>query len=141
MVTRSSIFSKWKTALTAASLTASDIIDSSLTVTIKGSYNDNKDKRFLPVVTIDKTLMPNVDTPYFSSEKAFDSRREVKTIIDIYATKNTHIEQISQQIDDYITTNGLSELSLIGFDEDDELQPANTNMAHHRAMMFTFKAR
>jgi len=142
MTTRSDIFSTIKTALTAASLSASDLSDSSISVSIKGEYNNNsKNKNQLPVVTISKAQLPNSDVPFFNSDIAFDTRREARVLIDIYATKNTHIDQITQQIDNYITTNGISGLSVIGFDEDDELQQPNSNLAHHKALMYTFKVR
>ncbi len=142
MATRSSIFSSIKSALTSASLTASDLQDSSISVTIKGEFNNNsKNKHQLPVVTISKAELPSVDTPFFNSDKAFDSRREAHVLIDIFATKNTHIDQLTQQVDDYLSTNGVSGLSIIGMDEDDELQPANSNIAHHKTLMYTFKVR
>jgi len=142
MTTRSSIFSTIKSALTSASLTASDLSDSSISVSIRGEYNNNaKNKSKLPVVTISKAELPSVDTPFFNSDKAFDSRREAKVMIDIFATKNTHIDQLSQQIDNYISTNGISGLSVIGFDEDDELQSPNSNLAHHKSLFYTFKVR
>ena len=142
MTTRSSIFSTIKSALTSASLTASDLSNNSISVTIKGEFNNNvKNKHSLPVVTISKAELPPVDVPFFNGSKKFDSRREAHVLIDIYATKNTHIDQISQQIDDYISVNGISGLSIVGFDEDDELQQPNSNIAHHKTLMYTFKVR
>jgi len=140
-MSRTSIFSSIKTALTAASLTTSDLSSSSLPVTIKGVYNNNKDKRSLPVLVINKASIVPVDTPFFNSDKAFDSRREVHVLLDVYATKNTHIDQLSDQIDNYFTLNRVGGLSLIGFDEDDELQTPNSNLAHHKSLMLTFKLR
>jgi len=142
MATRSDIFSTIKSALTTASLTASDLSNSSISVTIKSEFTNNpKNKSQLPVVTISKAELPSVDVPFFNSDKAFDSRREAKVMLDVFATKNTHIDQLTQQIDDYISTNGIDGLSIIGMDEDDALSPANSNMAHQKTLMYTFKVR
>lgn len=142
MTTRSDIFNTIKSALTSANLTASDLSDSSLTVSIKGEYTNNpKNASQLPVVTISKAELPSVDTPFFNSDIAFDSRREARVMIDIFAKKNTHIDQLSQQIDSYISTNGITGLSIIGFDEDDELTTPNSNLAHHKTLFYTFKVR
>lgn len=142
MTTRSSIFSTIKSALTTANLTASDLSDSSISVTIKGEYTNNpKNQSQLPVVTISKASLPSVDNPFFNSDIAFDSRREAKVMIDVFAKKNTHVDQISQQIDNYITTKGISGLSIIGFDEDDEFITPNSNIAHRKTLFYTFKVR
>jgi hypothetical protein len=142
MTTRSGIFNSIKSALTAASLIASDLSSSSIPVTIRGEFNNNKDNaHLLPVVTISKAQLPNVDSPFFNSSIAFDSRREARVMIDIYAKKNTHIDQLCQQIDDYISTNGITGLSVLGFDEDDEFQTPNSNLAHRKSLFYTFKVR
>ena len=142
MATRSSIFSTIKSALTTASLTASDLQNSSIDVTIKGEFNNNaKNKHQLPVVTISKAELPSVEVPFFNSGKAFDSQREARVLIDIFATKNIHIDQLTQQVDDYISLNGISGLSLLGVDEGDELSEPNNNLAHRKTLMYTFKVR
>lgn len=142
MATRSDIFTNIKSALTSASLTASDLSNSSISVTIKGEYvNNPKNKSQLPVVTISKAELPSVDTPFFNSSKAFDTRREARVMIDVFASKNTHIDQITQQIDNYISTNGITGLSIIGMDEDDAITNPNDNLAHQKTLMYTFKVR
>lgn len=142
MTTRSGIFNSIRGSLVSASLTASDLSSSSIPVSIRGEFNNNKSNAsLLPVVTVSKAEMPSVGTPFFNSDLAFDSFREVHVLIDIFAKKNTHIDQLASQIDNYFSTYGVSGLSIVGFDEDDELQSPNSNLAHHKSLMYTFKVR
>ena len=139
MGVRQDIYSSIKTALNSASLTASDLKSSSRAVTIKSVYNNNKDKRSLPVITISRVNMPTTDKVAFGT--GFLSEREPRVIIDIYGQYNTHVEQLADQIDNYFKNNkfSLSGLSLIGIDEDDELSNANDNKVHHKSLFLTFK--
>lgn len=139
MGVRQDIYSSVKSALTAASLSASDASSSSIAVTLKGVYNNSKDKRNLPVVTISRIMMPTTGTVAFGD--GMPSHRNPQVMLDIYGSKNTHVEQIADQIDTYITNNkfNLSGLSLIGIDEDDELSNANDNKVHHKSLFLTFQ--
>lgn len=131
---RQDIYSSIKSALTAASLTASDLESSSRTVTIKSVYNNNKDKRNLPVITISRVMLPSTDTVAFDT--GFSSERDAKVMIDIYASVNTHVEQLADQIETYLKNNPLG-YSIIGVDEDDELTTPNDNKAHHKTLFYT----
>lgn len=136
MGVRNDIFTSMKNALTSASLTASDTSSSSIAVTIKGVYNDAKDKRDLPVVVINRAEVPT--TGLFAFGTGLKSEREPKVQLDIFAKKNTHIDQLSDQIDTYFQSNTISGLMLIGMDESDELSPANENKVHHKSLFLTF---
>ena len=136
MGVRSDIFNSLKTFLESASLTASDASSSSIPVTIKGVYNDSKDKRSLPVVVINRATPESTGLMAFGD--GFESEREPKVMIDIYAQKNTHIDQITDQIDTHFQNNKISELMLIGMNEDDELTQPNDNKAHHKSLFLTF---
>ena len=139
MGVRQDIYSSIKTALTSASLTASDLQSSSRTVTIKSVYNNNKDKRNLPIVTISRVMMPTTDKIAFGD--GFLAERNPQVMLDIYAQYNTNVEQIADQIDNHFKNNNfsLSGLSLIGMDEDDELSNANDNKVHHKSLFLTFR--
>lgn len=138
MGVRKDLFTAVNAALTTASLTASDASSSSITVTIKGEYNNNSDKRNLPVVTVSKVTVPTTGT--FAFGTGVLSEREPRIMIDIYGQRVPHVEMIADQIDDYIkiTDDPFDGFMLIGMDEDDELSTPNANKAHHKTLFLTF---
>lgn len=136
MGVRTSLFSTIKSALTSASLTASDASSSNIPVTLKGEYNNNSDKRSLPVVTISKVTNPTTGVLAFG--EGFLAETEPRIMIDIYTQRLPHVEQIADQITSYLKNNKLG-YSLKGIDEDDELTNPNDNKAHHKTLFLTFE--
>lgn len=135
MGVRQDIFSTVKSALISASLTASDIQNSSINVTIKGEYNDNKDKRSLPVVTISKVSLPSSNSIAFG--EGYLSHRTPRIMLDIYGQRIQHVEMIADQIDDYLRNNKIG-YSIISVEEDNELTTPSSQTAHHKTLYYTF---
>ena len=132
MGVRTELFSAVFTALSSASLTASDSASSSRTVTIKGEYSDKTDS--LPVVTVSKVNNPTEGTFFYGG----GSIREPRIIIDVYSNIPKHVEQLADQIDDYLWDNPISGYMLVGLDDSDELSPANDNKVHRKSMFLTY---
>lgn len=134
---RSDIFTEIKSFLTAASLSASDPQNPSLSVTLKGMYS-NKDKGSLPVIAIGGAN-PDSDGRLFFDSDGFSAQREVRVPLQLYTSAMTHLDQITDQVDNAFQTGKIDGITLIGLETDDELTLPNDNKAHRRNIFLTFK--
>lgn len=132
---RSSVFTTLKSALTAASITASDADSSSISPTYTGVFSDNS-KNF-PEIVINRAQPSSSGKIAFND--GFDHEKIIDVFIDIYAKKNTHIDQLTDALANYFNNNSIAGLPLIGWEEDDELSEPNENKLHHKTISLAFK--
>lgn len=132
---RQSVFSTLKSALTAASITASDADSSSITPTYTGMFSDKT--KNLPEIVINRASPESTGKMAFND--GFDHEKIVNVALDIYAKKNVHVDQLSDGISNYFTNNSISGFPLVGWEEDDELSEPNDNKLHRKTIFLAFK--
>lgn len=132
---RSNVFTDLKSFLSSANLTASDVTNSSIPVSLVGMYNNKKNT--LPVMAISNPQVSSGDKIAFDT--GFNSQKNIFVSLDIYSKVNAHLDQISDQVASALQSSSISGLSLIGWDEDYELQEPADNVVYHKALFLTFQ--
>lgn len=132
---RSNVFTDMKAFLTSASLSASDLQNSSISPTFKGVYTNSASD--LPCIVINNASITATDKIAFND--GFDSQKNVFVELQIFSKNNAHIDQLSDQIHSAFQSSTLTGLSLIGWDEDYLLTEPSNNTVHMKSLFLTFQ--
>ena len=112
-------------------LTAADLLSS--TVKVTAAYIDD-DKSFPQVVVHPVDINKS---PLSFNRSYFDNSLVV--MIDIWTRKNKEKDQISDEIDDLLSSLKIDGVCLVGWDESNALEPQGGNKIHLKTITLTYK--
>lgn len=134
---RTSVWKEIQSTLSSASITASDVENSSISVTIGGAYNNTREE--LPKIVINPVQAVPGEGQVSFDPSTFSSIKDVRVLIDVYATRLDHQDQVAQKVINALEDNPIAGLSIVGYDEEYLFVNQNNNSIHTRSFGFTFK--